>query len=201
MVTVIAVATVLAVGWPAGHKRKPGPAPAPTPVTVSETGHRLLGVTGGWQVFGYGANQVIRVQLARGRITRTAVPPLQSNGPVFFLAGPDQVIIRPLDFVPGYLIADGHPARLLSGALSNGGIMVQGPQPGTAWWQAGDGSGAMSLVGLDGSTTGLSMPLPTGVWVTTSDGRGDVLASNETGVMYDVLPGVFRRFTGTLAAA
>ncbi len=198
MVAIIGVAAVLAAGWLARHGRKPGPVRAP--VAVSETGHRLLGVTAGWQIFAYGPNQVLRIQPARGRITRTAVPPLQSSGPVFFVAGPGQVIIRPLDFVPGYLVADGRPPRILFGALSNGGIAIQGPQPGKVWWQAGNGSGSMSLVWLDGRTTGVSMPLPAGVWVTTSDGRGDVLASSETGVLYDVSPGGFRRFAGTLAA-
>jgi hypothetical protein len=198
MVAIIGVAAVLAAGWLARQGRKPGPARAP--VAVSETGHLLFGVTAGWQIFAYGPNQVLRIQPARGRITRTAVPPLQSNGPVFFVAGPGQVIIRPLDFVPGYLVADGRPARILFGALSNGGIVIQGPQPGKVWWQAGNGSDSMSLVWLDGRTTGVSMPLPAGVWVTTSDGRGDVLASSETGVLYDVSPGGFRRFTGTLAA-
>lgn len=188
------------MGWFAGPGKKPGRTRAPALAAVSETGHRLLGVTAQWQVFGYGPNQVIQIQPARGRITRTAVPPLQSNGPVFFVAGPGQVIIRPLDFVPGYLVPDGHPARILSGALSNGGIAIEGPQPGTVWWQAGNGSDSMSLVWLDGSTTGVSIPLPTGVWVTTSDGRGDVLASSETGVMYDVSPRGVRRFTGTPAA-
>jgi hypothetical protein len=200
MVAVIAVAALLTVGWFAGKGRKPGPARAPGAVAVTEMAHRLLGVTADWQVFGYGPNQVIRIQPARGRITRTAVPPLQSNGPVFFMAGPGRVIIRPLDFVPGYLVADGHPARILSGALSNGGIVIQGPRPGTVWWQAGNGSDSISLVWLDGSTTGVHMPLPAGAWVTTSDGRGDVLASSETGVLYDVYPGGFRRFTGALAA-
>ena len=200
LVGIIAVTALLTVGWFAGKGRKPGAPRAPGAVAVTETGHRLLGVTAGWQLFGYGPNQVIRIQPARGRITRTPVPPLQNNGPVFFMAGPGRVIIRPLDFVPGYLVPDGHPARTLSGALSNGGIVIQGPQPGTVWWQAGNGPDSMSLVWLDGSTTGVSMPLPEGVWVTTSDGRGDVLASSETGVMYDVSPGGFRRFTGALAA-
>lgn len=200
MVAFIVVAAMLALGGSAGHRRKPGPARAPAPVAVSETGHRLLGVTAGWQVIGYGPNQVIRIQPARGRITRTAVPPLQSNGPVFMAAGPGKVIIRPLDFVPGYLVPDGRPARILSGALRNGGILIQGPQPGTVWWQPGNGPGSMSLVRLDGSTTGVSLPLPEGVWVTTSDGQGDVLVSSETGVMYDVSPHGSRRFAGAPAA-
>ena len=199
MVAIIAVAAIVALGS-AGQRGKPVPARAPAPVAVSETGHRLLGVTAGWQVIGYGPNQVIRIQPAQGRITRTAVPPLQSNGPVFMAVGPGKVIIRPLDFVPGYLIPDGRPARILSGALSDGGILIQGPEPGTVWWQPGNGSGSMSLVRLDGSTTGVSLSLPEGVWVTTSDGRGDVLVSSETGVMYDVSPHGSRRFAGTPAA-
>ena len=67
-------------------------------------GHRLLGVRAGWELFGLGPSEVVRIQLARARITRTVFPGPQSSGPVTLLAGPYQAIVRPLDYVPGYLV-------------------------------------------------------------------------------------------------
>ncbi|MEU7779125.1 hypothetical protein [Micromonospora parva] len=52
-----------------------------------------------------------RIDFAHGRITTTAVPALRSGGPVSFLVGPDRVVIRPLEAVPGYVVPDGKPAN------------------------------------------------------------------------------------------
>src|SRR5580692_10908908 len=82
---VIAVAAVLTLGrYPVKLSS------AQSPVTVTQAGHRLLGVRGGWELVGYGPNRAVRVQLARGRVTQTLVPPLASTGPVSFVAGPAQ---------------------------------------------------------------------------------------------------------------
>jgi hypothetical protein len=198
----IAVVVVAVLGHQEQQHRA-GPA-----VTVSDAGHRLLGVTAGWQLLAYGRGGVIRIQLARGRITRTAVPPLQSTGPFSFVVGPSQAIIRPLDFVPGYLVPDGHPARRLRGALSHGTpAVIPGPQPGQAWVQAGYESTLMSLAWLDGRTTGGSMRLPpgSGPWLAASDGQGYALASYagggaDAGDVYDVRPSGFRRIAGSISA-
>jgi hypothetical protein len=188
----IAVVTVVDIG----HGKKP-PRTRPA-VVVSNAGHRLLGVTAGWQLFGYGPGGVVRIQFARGRVTRTAVPAAGSTGPVSFVVGPGQVIIRPLDFVPGYLVPDGHPARRLSGALSHGGTVIPGPRPGTVWVQAGFQATSMPLARPDGSTTGGSMRLPPGGrWVVAPDGRGYALAQGVvTGDSYDVFSGGFRHIAG-----
>ena len=105
----IAVAAVLTL---ARHPVKPAP-PAHSQVMVTGVGHRLLGVRAGWELLGYGPYRAVRVQLAQGRVTQTVVPGLGSTGPFSFVAGPSQVIIRPWDFEPGYLVADGQPARPL----------------------------------------------------------------------------------------
>jgi hypothetical protein len=182
------------------HGRKPGGG-APPPVAVTDLGHPLLGVRAGWELFGRGPGEVVRIQLARGRITRTRVPALQSSGPAFFVAGPHQVIIRPLDFVPGYVIPDGHPARGLPGAPS-GGPMIEGPAPGQAWVVAGaEGHTVMSLVRLDGSKIGVSIPMPGGdSWPVASDGGGYLLVSDADGV-YDARPGGLRWLTRSDVAA
>jgi hypothetical protein len=167
---------------------------------------RQLSLRGNWELFGYGPGWVVRIQFASGRITRTVVPPVLSSGPVTFLVGPHQVIIRPLDFVPGYLVPDGRPARLLPGALvgalGSGGTVIPGPQPGTAWVQAGYQVMSMPLVRMDGTRTGVSLRLPPGgPWLAIPDGRGYVLADADgPGGLYDVRPGGVRRIAGMLAA-
>jgi hypothetical protein len=172
---------------------------AQSPVAITQTGHRLLGVRGGWELLGYGPNRAVRVQLARGRITQTLVPSIGSTGPVSFVTGPTQMIIRPLDVVPGYLVPDGKPARPLRGVLSHGGAVVPGPRPDEVWLQNSPNS--LALVRLDGSRTGVSIHLPPGEWwLATPNGRGYVLLSG-VGEIYDVWPGGGRYIGGILAAA
>jgi hypothetical protein len=144
----------------------------------------------------------VRIQFASGRITQTAVPPVLSSGPVAFLVGPHEAIIRPLDFVPGYLVPDGRPARVLSGALGHGGIVIPGPQPGTVWVQSGFQDASMPLVRMDGTEIGMSLRLPPGgPWQAFPDGRGGVLVGvGGPGGMYDIGPGGFHRVAGVLAA-
>jgi hypothetical protein len=198
----IAVVVVVVLG----HQEKPHR--AGLPVTVSEVGHRLLGVTAGWQLLAYGPGGMIRIQFAGGRITRTAVPPLQSTGSFSFVVGPSQAIIRPLDFVPGYLVPDGHPARRLRGALGRGTpAVVPGPQPGQVWVQAGYQATSMSLVWLDGRMTGVSMRLPSssGPRLAIPDGRGYALvyyvgAGAEADDVYDVRTSGYHRIAGSIAA-
>jgi hypothetical protein len=95
-------------------------APSLLPVETIDIGRSLLAVPTGWELFGRGGD-VVRIQLRAGRITRTAIPALQSTGPIYLVVGPDRAVIRPLDFVTGYVVPDGQPARPLSGALGNGG--------------------------------------------------------------------------------
>jgi hypothetical protein len=191
----VVLAAVLVAGD--GHEL-----PRARPAGVGEAGPRLLGLRAGGELFGYGSGWVVRIQFASGRITRTAVPPVLSGGPVAFVVGPHQVIIRPLDFVPGYLVPDGRPARLLTGALSSGGTVIPGPQPGTAWVQAGFQATSMSLVRIDGTKTGVVLRLPPGgPWLAIPDGRGYVLVgAGDPGGLYDVRPGGFHRIGGMLAA-
>jgi hypothetical protein len=184
-----------------GHRGTPATAPAPV---VTEVGHRLLGATGNWALFGLAAGEVVRIQPAQGRITRTIVPPLQSTGPVSFVAGPDQVIIRPLDFVPGYLVPDGRPARALPGVLSNGGPVFRGPARGQVWVPAGSGGHtSMSLATVDGQRLGVSIRFAGGnaaLLSSRSDGRGYFLLEWAGGV-YDARPGALHLITtGTVAA-
>jgi hypothetical protein len=145
-------------------------------------------------------DELVRVQLAKGRLTRTTVPALLSTGPVSFLVQPRTVIIRPLDLVPGYLVPDGRPADRLSGVLSLGGPAIPGPKPGQVWVQTDTGKhAAMTLVGSDGGATGVTIPIPSGSYV-TSDGAGYPLFTGPDGA-YDAQPdGLHRITTGTVLA-
>ena len=144
------------------------------PVVATDAGHRLLGVRGGWELFGAGPGVLIRIQWAAGRVTRTAIPVLQSTGPVFFVVGPHQAIIRPLDFVPGYLVPDDHLARTLPATLGTAGQAFPGPRPGQVWVQSGFGAETvMSLVTMSGARIGPSIRLPADVgYGAVPDGRG-----------------------------
>ncbi|MGH3411440.1 MAG: hypothetical protein ACRDRJ_54410 [Streptosporangiaceae bacterium] len=172
---------------------------------VREVGHRLLGVTAGWQLATYGPDGLVRIQPAAGRVTRTAVPPLASTGPAYFLAGPSQAIIRPLDFVPGYLIPYGRRARPLTGLLASGGLVVPGPRPGQAWIQPGYQARSLSLAWLDGRSAGHSLRLPRGIWVPTPDGQGYPLMNDTAKIritpsVYDLRPGGLHRVPGYVVA-
>jgi hypothetical protein len=165
---VVAGISVALVVTAAGQPRQPRAR------AVTDVGHRLLGVRAGWELYARGSGVVVRVEPARGRVIRTTVPYLESTGPVSFVAGPGQVIIRPLDNVPGYVVQDGRPARPLPAALDREGMMTPGPRPGELWIQAKRGSRTvMSLVRRDGTSAGASIPLPRGApWPLGPDGRG-----------------------------
>ncbi|MGO9292307.1 MAG: hypothetical protein ACLP52_00230 [Streptosporangiaceae bacterium] len=183
------------------HDTAPHAARAAAPqVRVTVAGHRLLGVRSGWDLFGLGPGGLVRIELARGRITRTAVPGAQVTTPVSVAAGPAQAIIRPLDEVPGYLVPDGRPPRSPPPALSHGGSAVPGPEPGEVWAVSADSS-RMTLYSLTDRTAGPTVPLPHGPWVTGPDGRGGVLLENDNGAFYDGGPrGVRLITTGAVAA-
>jgi len=166
---------------------------SPAPL-VTEVGHPLLGVAGGWELFGRAAAEVVRIEFARGRITRTAVPALASTGPVSFVVGRGWAMVRPLDFVPGYIVPDGQPARALTGALSRGGPALPGPGQASVWVPGGSDT-AMVLVGADGRATGASITIPPGtIGNVQPDGVGYLLLSDVGGV-YDARPGGLRRVT------
>jgi hypothetical protein len=160
----------------------------------------LLGVTAGWELFGRGDGVVIRIQPALGRITRTTVPEVQSGGPVSFVAGADQAIIRPIDYVPGYVVPDGQPAREMSARLSQGGPAFPGPDLNHVWVESGDNSHAvMVLAALDGIGHGVSVPVPANTFP-TADGAGYLIFTGSRG-SYDARPDGLHRITnGSLMA-
>jgi hypothetical protein len=205
---VVAIPVLIAAIGHHGHGRHRhhhvlAPPPRAGTVTVLDVGPRLLGVRGRWSLFAEGPGVLLRIQLAAGVITRTRVPPLQSSGAVSLLAGPRQAIIRPADFVPGYLVPDGRPARFLPAALGQAGRVFPGPRRGLLWVQTRFGAHeVMSLVNFAGRHSGGSVtfrgPL---VFLAVPDGRGYFLVQHGS-VVYDVRPDHRRLVAvGTLDAA
>ena len=177
------------------------------PIRVTTVGHRLLGITAGWELFVRGPNDLLRIQLAQGRITRTYVPPLETASPdVAFLVGAHEAVIRPSDLVPGYVVPDGGQAQQLTGLLGDGGPMVVGPVGSQAAWVTSGSptSPELSLVAFTGHRTGRSIRFqPGGPQVpatATSDGRGDVLVTGSNFGVYDTGPGWDRPVPGTVVA-
>jgi len=178
------------------------PVATPPAVRVTDLGRALLRVSGGWELFGRGPTEVVRVELARGRIAQTAVPALTSGGAVSFVAGEDWAMVRPLDHVLGYVVPDGQAVRLLSGELNRSGPALPGPDPATVWVPTGDpDQPKMILVDVLGRPTGPSIAIPDGIYnYARPDGTGDLLLSGPGGV-YSARPDGLRRVTtGTLMA-
>jgi hypothetical protein len=178
-------ATVLAIRHP-GRPRQP----VRVPVTVTDFGHPLLGIKAGWDLFALGADSVVEIQFARGRVIRTALPPPVGDGPVSFIVGPRSAIVRPEDNVPGYLVPDSQPPKPLTGILARGGLLLPGPHPGQEWDPVSRPN-SLVLVGADGRPTTTRITLPNRNWPSESamsDGRGEVLVASASGKQYDASP-------------
>ena len=168
------------------------------PVTVSDLGHSLLGAPSGWELFGRSDGEVIRIQFALGRITRTRVPALASTGPVTFVVTATSAMIRPIDSVPGLLVPDGHPARQMPTDVSAGGPFFPGPDPTQVWQQlTGTDPPVLALVGPDGVATDRRIVFgkDTTPLNATPDGAGYLLVPGLGGV-YDARPDGMHRVTG-----
>lgn len=181
--------------------------PAPPPVRVTMVGHSLLGVTGSWELFARGPDDLLRIELAQGRIVQTYVPQLETASPqVSFVIGAHDAVIRPFDNVPGYVVPDGGQARQLTGLLANGGPLIPGPAGSQAAWASSGSpsSPALSLVTITGHRSGPTIHFQPGgpllAATAASDGRGDVLAVDGNFNYYDVGPGWDRQVPGIVVA-
>jgi len=175
----------------------------PTSVATIRLGHPLLGARTGWELIGRGDAVLVRIQPATGRIVQTAVPPLASSAPVYLLTGPDRVVIRPLDNVPGYLVPDGKPAREMPVQLNLSGPVFPGPTPGQMWVRpADDHQPVMALATLDGKRLADFVQVPAGSspFEAVADGAGYLLYSGIGGVYHAQPDGLRRISTGELLA-
>ncbi len=174
-----------------------GVAPRP-PVSLINLGRPLLNVPPTWELVARGSDSVYRIQLATGRIVATSAP-IASSGPVSLVVGPHEVIVRPWDCVPGYLIRDGRPASDLRGMLAHCGPALPGPKPDQVWVQTGEqDQPRMVLVGLDGRSAGVSVAdqEPGGL----PDGAGYPMVNLVGGVYDSRADGLHRITTGTVLA-
>lgn len=186
---------------PTPTERQPAvPDRSPSPRTVDQTGKRLLGATGDWELFARGPEVVVRIQPARGRVVRTAIPPLQSSGPVSFVVGADRAVVHPLDDVPGYVVPDDGRAHELAPILDRGGMVVPAPTPGKVW-VFDDDENEMLLVTTAGKRTDTSISMPDGSTWPHSDGAGYLLVDSVGGVYQARPDGVRRVTTGTILAS
>lgn len=188
------------------HTEAPTAARTPPPpqlgVWVTAVGHRLLGVTAGWELYGRGPGVLVRIQPARGLITRTTVPGLLSSGPVSFVVTGNEAIIRPIDRVFGYLVPDGRPPDPIALEPASGGPVFPGPSPEVVWMQTGDDTHPrFMLTATDQRQTAvIEVPAGSSPLEAISDGAGYLLFPRPDGV-YQARPGVFRRVTtGTVLA-
>lgn len=177
--------------------------------TAMPRGHPLPRTEPGWVLYARARpgsdrpGKVFRFELSSGRTTATTVPGLRSGGPVSFLAAPHQVLIRPLDYVPGYVVPDGRGTRKLSGPLAHGGPVLPGPELTQVWVPSKHDQHRMRLVTLDGHGTGTSVRVSTGNRTASDavgDGAGYIAFQTDDGV-YDIRPSGRRRVsTGSLLA-
>jgi hypothetical protein len=177
--------------------------PSAGTVMSEELGHPLLGVTDGWELFGRGTDAVVRIELARGRITFTSVTPPNSSGPVSFVVGRNWAVVRPLDVVPGVVVQDGQPPGRSAGALGSSGPAFPGPDPDHLWAPAAGNASAMSLVGPDGAPTRVAVALPDtmgGPAGAEPDGTGYLLVRGTGGVYLGRPEGLRRITTGDVLA-
>jgi hypothetical protein len=171
----------------------------PLPSTGSTTWPGFLDPVARWELFARTDTEVDRIQPRLARVTRTAVPPLGSTGPVSFLVAADRALIRPLDLVPGIEVPDGRPARAMAQALSQNGPVFPGPDPEHVWVPSGN---ALVLRPLDGGpdTARISLPADVPPLLVVGDGAGYLLIPGASGV-YEARPHGLRRFsTGALLA-
>jgi hypothetical protein len=173
------------------------PFPSGSPVVVSNAGHRLLDVPADWELFARAPGSVIRIQLALGRVSRTAVPVVTSDVPAVFLAGADRVFVRTLDNTPGVMVRDGKSATELPESLRQGGTLLPGPDQRHLWADTG---GGLALFTLDGRATGATIEVPANGSVMGPDGAGYALLSG-TGGTYLARPGAVHRVTSGLLLA
>lgn len=175
-------------------------APMPNvPVRVIGTGHRLLDVPAGWDLFALGESSVVRIQLAAGRVTVTALPAVATDPSTAFLVGADRAIVRPMGGTAASVVRDGKPAESLAPSLEQGPQLLPGPDSRHMWAEE---AGGLSLLTLDGKPTGTTIEVPVSGSVMGSDGTGYAVLTSMIGGAYYARPGSVHRITsGVLVAA
>jgi hypothetical protein len=173
-----------------------GPDDTPQPVVTQYFDHPFLGLYSTWELYGLGPTNVVRIQFARARLTRTEFPSLASSGPVSFVVDAGGAVVRPLDNVPGYRVPDTQAAKLLVNALNHNGPALPGPDGRSLWVPTGSGNhDQLMLVDDAGNKVGPVINIPDSMSsVALPDGAGYLILTDETG-SYDARPDGLKRIT------
>jgi hypothetical protein len=164
------------------------------PVEILDAGASLLPVQTGLELFARSTSgDVVRIEVDRGRVTRTSAPAIGSSAPTFMVVGADRVVFRPLDNVAGYVVPDGGGPQQLEGELTHGTFGAFPASDPQHLWLTGDNDNLV-LVGFDGTPTNVSIPIP-GAFPWGPAGTGRVLVE-DTGGVYLVGPDGPIRVTG-----
>lgn len=188
----------------ASPARPPAPVTSPASVTsqdrpvVTSLAHPLPGAKAGWSLFALGVDLLLRVELATGRVTRTALPAL-GGSPVSLIPARDLVIVQTPIARQRYVVPDG-------GAATPSDVgsdpMFPGPDPDHFWAAvAGNRGGSFQLVTLTGAATGITFAAPAFFANGIPDGAGSVVFEGVGGVYrVDGARGLLRVSGGMLTA-
>jgi hypothetical protein len=152
-------------------------------------------------LFGFSDNALIRVELARGRVTRTSLPAL-ADIRVAFVPIRGGVLVHREDGGPSYLVRDGRRPEEAPPQLSGPGPMLPGPDLDHVWvMDAAGATPTLRLLRRDGRRTGTSVALPRySAYEPVADGAGYALIYGVGGA-YSARPeGLTRVTTGAVMA-
>jgi len=214
------IAATLGPRWTRAGEDPPAPATSPIsagrstspaaldqlgPPQVREARQPLLPVRGGWELYGRGDNEVVRIEPRAGWVTRTPVPPVASARPVSFLAVGSGVLIRPQEPAPGYWVPDGRPTRPMPAGLGRGGEVLPGPRPEEVWIPSTSrysNRTVMLLASLSAGTVREFAALPAdATGEVATDGAGSYYFGATGGTYEPGRRGYRRITTGTVLAA
>lgn len=176
----------------------------PAPEVIQAT--RLADVGGDWELFAYGPGELMRVEFASGRMTRTRMPDLVSEAPVTVLALGDRAIVHPWEGGDGFVVKDGKRAVDQSDDLADSGFIAPGPKPDQVWltMRVDEGRRSVNTLATKTIVGGEMRPvesLPPSFWPDGPDGRGNVIVGG-VGGQYLVRPAEVQRITtGNVIAA
>jgi hypothetical protein len=184
-----------------GSSKLPPPDAAPVPdgeVVVTDLGRPLVGGPP-LDVFGFTQLEVVRVELATGRITRTGLGGMESLDVVPVRGG---VLVHSSEDGRGFFVPDDQPPRRIASTFGRPGPLLRGPDLDHVWVVSEpDPKAPMELVTLDGrpTLTGVtgsvrptSYPVP--------DGGGYLLVAGVSGTYWIGRRGPHRVTTGVILA-
>lgn len=174
----------------------------PHRVSVSHLNTAWLDASSDWQVFLRTTKDLLRIDVADGTVVRTAVPTLQSGGPVSFVVRRGAVLIHPNDNVPAYVVPDGQPPHRAPHSVGEGGWVYAGPKPNQVWVQGAEGYDTWQLKRLDGRPVGPTVTIPRQFEAfARPDGAGHLLVAGPGGVYVATRQGFHRVTTGEVIAS